>query len=575
MTNNKNTKPRILVVDDEESIRLTFENFLVDEGYDVTTASEYNEALAIIEKVDFDLIFTDIILKGKTGINVLRDIKDKHINSLIIMITGAPDIKTASESVRLGAFDYMIKPVLQDNLLRVTNTALQQKKLIDENDKYRSNLEAIFKSVKDAIITVDMDLSVIEFNEAANNICYLSRKSIGEKLSYYAKHCNGRCVEALEETIRKKHTVEVYRNECRHTERPQQIMTITTYPLINSKGVFGGAVLVAKDETNLAGLEKEIKERQQFRNIIGKSKKMQEIYSLVENLADVQTTVLITGESGTGKELIADALHYSEGRNAKPLVRVNCAALSDNLLESELFGHVKGAFTGAINDRIGRFEMADGGTIFLDEIGDITPRMQAQLLRVLQERSFERMGDSRPVKVDVRVVAATRQDLIEKIKHGEFREDLYYRFKVMEIRLPALRDRKEDIPQLVSYFVDKLNKKLNKEIKGVSADVQDVFMDCSWPGNVRELENTMEHAFILCRNKTITLDHLPPSFGEFEEAKPSSFRDPKANERIKILQALEKSLWNKTKAADLLGMSRRNLYRKINEHNIKMLYNAE
>jgi two-component system, NtrC family, response regulator HydG len=327
--------------------------------------------------------------------------------------------------------------------------------------------------------------------------------------------------------------------------------------------------LLARDETHLAALEREMEERQRFHNIIGKSEKMQEIYSLIESLADVQTTVLITGESGTGKELVAEALHYSGGRSLKPLVRVNCSALSESLLESELFGHVKGAFTGAVKDRIGRFEMADGGTIFLDEIGDISPRMQAQLLRVLQEKVFERVGDSIPIKVDVRVIAATHQNLMEKIRSGKFREDLYYRLNIVEINLPSLRDRREDIPLLVNHFLNKFNKELNKEIVGISSDVQKAFMDYSWPGNVRELEHTLEHASILSRHKIITLNHLPSVFKEFHGTGFISLGDQRPDEIKSILQALEKTAWNKTKAASLLGMSRRSLYRKIEEYRIK------
>lgn len=571
MTNYEDTKASILVIDDEESIRLTFKNFLLDEGYDVATASDFNKALTIIDKNNFDLIFADIILKGKTGIDVLREVRERNLNCQVIMITGAPDISTASEALRLGAFDYVTKPVLQDTLLRAAKTAIQQKRLADENDKYRSNLEAIFQSVKDVIITVDRNLSVVEFNEASKSICDLSRDSIGKKINYFTKNCNGKCVESLEKTIKKKQTVEIYRNECKHKLRPQQIMTITTYPLIDNKGLFTGAVLVARDETHLADLEKEVKERQRFHNIIGKCEAMQEVYSLIEDLADVQATVLITGKSGTGKELIAEALHYKGDRSHKPMIKVNCSALSEHLLESELFGHVKGAFTGAISDRVGRFEMADGGTIFLDEIGDISPSIQLKLLRVLQERTFERVGDSIPISVDVRIVAATQHDLREKIRQREFREDLYYRLKVVEVKLPSLRDRKGDIPLLVNYFLNKFNKKLNKEIEGISADVQERFMNYSWPGNVRELEHSIEHAFILCRQKTITLDYLPAVFKEFIGNNTTSFIDQKVDEQQTILQALEKTAWNKSRAAQLLGMSRRNLYRKIEKYKIKEL----
>jgi len=237
---------------------------------------------------------------------------------------------------------------------------------------------------------------------------------------------------------------------------------------------------------------------------------MQKIFSLIEALASAQTTVLIEGESGTGKELAAEALHSGGERSGKPLVKLNCSALPESLLESELFGHVKGAFTGAVQDRIGRFQKAQGGTIFLDEVGDLSPRIQGQLLRVLQEREFERVGDSTPIQVDVRVIAATNKNLREKVRRGEFREDLYYRLKVVQIHMPPLREKREDIPLLVDHFRRKFNTVFHKGIEALSQDVMKAFLQYAWPGNVRELEHTMEHAFIHCQNTTITLDHLPP-----------------------------------------------------------------
>ncbi len=559
-------KKRILIIDDEENIRFTFESFLSDEGYDITTAKNYNEAVAMISQYDFDLIFADIILGGKTGIDILREVKWRNLNSPVVMITGAPDINTAMEALRLGAFDYVSKPVRQETLIHITKIALLHKELLDEKEKYRLNLEAIFKSVKDGIVTVDKELSVLEINEAARGICDLSRDAIGKPLGFLQKHCNGQCLEAVKKTIKEKRPEEIRRIECKRNRRQQQVVNVTTYPLLDNKG----AVLVVRDETHLADLERDMRERLQMYNIVGKSEKMQMIYSLIEDLADIQTTVLITGESGTGKELVAEELHYKGGRRQKPFIRVNCTALSESLLESELFGHVKGAFTGAIQDRVGRFQKADGGTIFLDEIGDISPRMQLQLLRVLQEREFERVGDSTPIKVDVRVVAATNQNIQEKIKQGQFREDLYYRLKVVEINLPPLRERKEDIPLLVKHFINKFNKKLNKEIEAISSDVQKVFMDYPWPGNVRELEHTMEHAFILCRQKTITVNHLPQTFKEFAGTKKLPCENMKDNESQAILQTLRRTGWNKVMAAHLLGISRRSIYRKIKEYKIKM-----
>lgn len=582
---------KILVIDDEESIRYTFESFLSEEGHVVVTASNYQEAVSAIGVAEPDLIFADILLEGKTGLDVLRKIKEMRLQCPVVMITGDPNIDTASEALRYGAFDYTSKPVKQEALLRITKIALQHKALIDEKEQYRLNLEAIFRSVKDAIIAVDNELCLLEINDAAKTICGLSPDEIGMAFNSIAKHCNNKCLEVIRETINTKQPAEAIRIECQYTERQQQVVTITSYPLLskiskpskalsakneqcefseNNKSTFTGVILVVRDETRLAILEQDMKERRQFHNLIGKSEKMQKVYDLIDNLVDVETTVLITGETGTGKELIAEALHYRGRRSQKPLVKVNCSALSENLLESELFGHVKGAFSGAVQDKIGRFQRANGGTIFLDEIGDISPRTQLQLLRVVQEKEFERVGESTPIKVDVRIVAATNQNLREKVKHGDFREDLYYRLKVVEVTMPPLRERKEDIPLLLNHFINKFNKKLNKEIAAVSVDVQKIFMNYSWPGNIREFEHTLEHAFILCRQNAITANCLPIAFMEFADATISDFIEPGVVEQNAVLQALERTSWNKTRAARLLGMSRRTIYRKIKEFKIKM-----
>ncbi|MBI5748820.1 MAG: sigma-54-dependent Fis family transcriptional regulator [Nitrospinae bacterium] len=565
---------RILVVDDEESIRFTFENFLSEEGYKVFTARNYNEAVSMLSQEEFDLVFADIILEDMTGVDILRQVKEKKLNCPVIMITGEPNIETASDALRLGAFDYIPKPVRQDTLLRVAKNALQHKSLINEKERYRQNLEAIFKSVKDAIITVDKELTVIELNESADSICELSRSSIGKRFDSLPKLCSGECLNALQETIKRNEPIEVYRFNCQHKGRPNQVVTLNTYPLLYDKNVFSGVILVVKDETRIVSLEEDLKacsyiDYQKYHNIIGKSYEMQKIYSLVESLKDVTSTVLITGESGTGKELIAEAIHYMGIRSYKPLIKVNCSALPEELLESELFGHVKGAFTGAVRDKEGRFKKAEGGTIFLDEIGDISPKIQLKLLRVIQEKVFERVGDSTPINVDVRVVAATNKDIKEKIRRGEFREDLYYRLKVVEIKLPSLRERREDIPLLVNHFLDKLNKKLNKNIKNISADVNELFINYPWHGNIRELEHTLEHAFILCQQDVITVEHLPSEFKDFIKIKPLSIKESGDNEYDTIFTALEKSAWNKAKAARLLGISRRTIYRKMVEYKIE------
>ncbi|MEJ2696541.1 MAG: sigma-54-dependent Fis family transcriptional regulator [Candidatus Sulfobium sp.] len=560
---------RILVIDDEESIRYTFESFLEDEGYSVDTARDYHEAVGRIGDTDFDLIFADVILPGgKTGIDVIRELRARKQDCPVIMVTGDPNVESASDAVRLGAFDYIPKPVRQDTLLRVAAMALKHKTVTEEKERYRSNLEAIFRSVKDAIITVDRNTRVVELNAAAAKICGLSREDIGQPFSSVQADCRKNCLGALSETIDTGQPVEVSRLECGHRKSPGHVVTLSTSPLLDHQGGFSGVVIVVRDETRLADLERDLKERRQFHNIIGSDWKMQEIYSLIESLADVQTTVLITGESGTGKELVADALHYRGIRNDKPLVKVNCAALSENLLESELFGHVKGAFTGAITDKVGRFQKADGGTIFLDEIGDISPKMQVRLLRVLQEMEFERVGDSTPVRVDVRVIAATNQELAEKVRRSEFREDLYYRLKVIEMHLPPVRDRLEDIPLLTGHFLKKFNKKFNRDITGISTEVQRIFMDHPWPGNVRELEHTLEHAFILCRQNIITVEHLPGNIKGAAKTTMSGEARGKKDEAAEILRALEKAGGNKAKAARLLGIDRKTLYRKMEKHSL-------
>jgi PAS domain S-box-containing protein len=561
-------KARILIIDDEEGIRFTFKRFLTTEDYDVATAEDFDEAVECISKSDFDVIFADIILKGKSGIDVLREIKKRRLDCPVIMITGYPNIETASEAIRLGAFDYIPKPIQRDSLLHAIDVALQHKAVIVEKEKYRSNLEAIFRSVKDAIISVDKDLALLETNEAANNICGLTRNDIGKAFSALSGSCSGKCIEALTETITTKKSVELSSLDCQFNHRREQTVSLTTFPLINRHDKFSGAIMVIRDETRLTGLEKELNERQKFHKIIGESKNMQDVYSLIELLTDVETTVLITGESGTGKELVAEALHYKGSRSSNSLVKVNCSALSENLLESELFGHVRGSFTGAIKDKVGRFQMSDGGTIFLDEIADISPKIQIKLLRVLQEKEFERVGDSKTSKVDVRVVTATNQDLAEKVNRGEFREDLYYRLNVMKINLPPLRERREDIPLLVNHFMKKFNKKFAKDIKSISKDVEKLFMDYNWPGNVRELEHTIEHAFILCRQSAITIAHLPPEIKTHPSDDISISDNGNIDDPEVILNALEKAAWNKTKAAALLGISRRSIYRKIKEFNI-------
>ena len=554
----------ILIVDDEESMRYTFESFLSDEGHRVTTAASCSEGIALLKEEDIDLVFADIVLPDENGIDFLKVVKEVRPDVPVTMITGAPSIDSAAESLRLGAFDYIIKPITQEILLRAVSIALKHNALSKEKEQCRLNFEAIFRSVNDGIITVDANMSVVEINDAVEKICGFQRDAVmGKPLDERPDRCQGNCLNALRETIEKRQPVELRFVEC-HTDRGQrQVVSVTATPLIGSREQFLGAVMVVRDETRLTNLERRLSERQTIDNIVGRSVGIEKVRSLIRDLADVQTTVLIIGESGTGKELVVDALHYCGERRDGPLVKVNCAALSENLLESELFGHVTGAFTGAVKNKIGRFQRADGGTIFLDEIGEISQSMQLRLLRVIENMEFERVGESTPIKVDVRLVAATNRNLQERVADGEFREDLYYRLKVVQIHVPSLQERRDDIPLLVEHFRRNFNRKFEREIKGISSEVEQMSLTYPWPGNVRELENLMEHAFIRCRQDVITAHDLPGDFCSYFKTHPISSILTEEEEAEAILRALEQTGGNKSEAARLLGMSRRTIYRKL------------
>ncbi len=460
------------------------------------------------------------------------------------------------------------------------------KKVMDEKEHLRLNLEAVFRSIPDAIIVVDTDMEVLQTNRALSELCCIGGETThGKHLHLVGGHCKRACFEVLSTTLKTREPVLEYRVECK-SHRPGQTVVINSSPLLDPDNNFVGAVLVIRDITRLADLEKRLTDLHGHRGLIGKSKVMRSIYSVLDQLSEVESTVLVTGESGTGKELVAEALHYGGPRAKGPLIKVNCSALSESLLESELFGHVRGAFTGAIRDKIGRFEAAEGGTIFLDEIGDISPRIQLNLLRVLERKEFERVGDSKTRRANVRVIAATNVDMHEKIRQGLFREDLYYRLKVMVIHLPPLRERTEDIPLLCEHFLGLFRASFGKHISKVGEEVMRIFMTYHWPGNVRELRYALEHASILCPGGEIQAAHLPPELSNREPvpalAPPPGFgrpalHAPSAAERAyhrglsreDILEALERTAGNRAKAARLLGVDRRTLYRNMDKFSIQ------
>jgi len=330
-----------------------------------------------------------------------------------------------------------------------------------------------------------------------------------------------------------------------------------------------------KLKTENKSLKKRLSIEFGFSKIIGNSKKMHELFEILALAAPSDTTMLILGESGTGKELIANAIHQNSTRVNKPFIKVNCAALSDNLLESELFGHEKGAFTGAHARRLGRFEQAHGGTLFLDEIGDMSPITQTKILRVLQEGEFERVGGEKTIKVDVRIIAATNKNLEEEVKNNNFRLDLFYRLSVVPVYVPPLRDRKEDIPLLAEHFIQKYAEKNQQHIRKISPQVIDLFMRYSWPGNIRELENVIQRAVILCKEDTLMPDVLPAAFKNLTNIQPHDSVDSLVGLSIKevekelILRTLEQTNHNITRTAEILGITRRGLQYKLNELGIK------
>ena len=325
-------------------------------------------------------------------------------------------------------------------------------------------------------------------------------------------------------------------------------------------------------------LRSELQERYSFGNMVGKSRKMEEVFELIQTVARSRSTVLITGESGTGKELVARAIHYNSPRRNAPFIKLNCAALPQDLIESELFGHEKGAFTGAVKQTKGRFELADGGTLLLDEISEIQPPLQAKLLRVLQEREFERIGSGTSIRVDVRIVATTNRNLQEEIQKGNFREDLFYRLNVIPTRLPSLRERKDDIPNLITHFLSKYNRENEKEISGSTEKALELLMAYDWPGNVRELENYIERAVVICQDLQIAESHLPLDILTGESASGRGDNGLQVGQTVReiekklILKTLEANDGNRTAAADMLGISSRTLRNKLHEYGLAGIY---
>ncbi|GAB4544232.1 MAG: sigma 54-interacting transcriptional regulator [Thermodesulfovibrionia bacterium] len=493
------------------------------------------------------------------NINLLKDSSD----SIPLCLNVAP--LTDSDGNLIGIienFRPMSEAIKVIESLRQSNIILSQ-----EKDK----VDSIIESLADGVFTVDRELRITSFNRGMEGITgFREDEVLGKRCDAILRsdNCSGDCPLSL--TIQRGYGMANMSERIAKRDGGTIPVYITTAFLKDNSGGFE-LIATVRDASEIERLRKEINDRYKFSNIIGRSGKMQEIFEMIEILADTDCSILIEGESGTGKELVSRAIHHESRRRDKPFIKVNCSAIVEGLFESELFGHVKGAFSGAIRDKVGKFELADGGTIFLDEIADMPLSLQPKLLRVLQDMEFERVGDNKTIKVDVRVIAATNKDLKDEIEKGRFREDLYYRLCVVPLIIPPLRERKEDIPILIEHFLEKCHLKMpNKpRVTDITPDALSLLLDYDWHGNVRELENTIEHAFIRARAGVIDIKCLPPSILIASSNKPqirASIETPESLdeiERQKIQELLRRFNGNKTKVASNLGISRTTLWRRL------------
>jgi len=433
----------------------------------------------------------------------------------------------------------------------------------------------ILDSIADGVFTVDSDLKVTSFNRSAEKITGIKKEeAIGRHCweVFRASICEKRC--ALKHTMNTSHPVlnqSIYIVNL-HGERLP--VSISTALLRDEKDQVIGGVETFRDLSVVEELRKELTRRHSFQDIISKNKEMRRLFGILEQVSESDATILLEGKSGTGKELFAKAIHALSPRKTGPLITINCGSLPDTLLESELFGYEKGAHSTAFKDKPGRLALADGGSLFLDEIGDISPALQVRLLRVLQDRTFEPLGSTKSLKTDVRIVAATNKNLQGLVEEGKFRQDLFYRINVVKLVLPPLRDRREDIPLLVEHFIRKFCRLSGKEIQGLSPEAFPLLMSYDFPGNVRELENIIEYATVVCKNGMIGIEHLPDYFKNPDEGrvkrssegKPSSLSEV---ERSYIFETLKRNLWNRTATAVEMGIHPTTLWRKMKRLNIE------
>ena len=621
--------PKVLFIDDEEGIRKVFSILLKREGYQVYTAESSERGLEIFRQEIPPIVLTDIKMPGMNGIEVLKRVKEINPDTEVIIVTGYGDMDSAIQALKLDASDFLSKPIKDEALLIALKRAQEKLELKRKLREYTHNLEdlvtertrelqraheqiKIFYEVSQYISentsleeTIDFVLKkikeVVGYNYALPIILNSKKDGFITIEGYDSPNTLGNWDQIHSITsVAEPLDMEGWKSRKLPLIKPLgKFPYMTLIPIAKEQDVIGSVILASYDSGSFSGqnikfmylmlsqalgvirrivlqdeqlerLHDQIKMLSGYGDIIGKDPKMRRIYQLILDIAPTNTTVLIQGESGTGKELIARAIHINSPRKDKPFVVVNCSAYPQTLIESELFGYEKGAFTGATQRKLGRFEMAHEGTIFLDEVSEIPLPSQVKLLRFLQFQEFERLGGTEIIKVDVRVIAATNKDLNEEVKRGSFREDLYYRLNVIPINLPPLRERKGDISLLVDYFLKRLSTQSGKGIKEISPSAMQLLMNYSWPGNVRELENVLEYTSVLTKDEIIKVKALPPALRGskfiWDEYKTASLED---NEKKFLIEMLNEFNWNKLQVAKRLGISRSTLYAKLKKYNLK------